>query len=95
MLVYRYEKEDRGGPFCTFDGHLRTDPSLQMNDDYLSGCDSLEALLQYWEKQNIPEILKDCKIKVYDVPEEAIKKSSSHILWPKTYSPIEKCIDYP
>lgn len=88
MLIYRYEMLDGGGPYCTRDGKLRSDLTLQMNDPWLYGCVSLESLVQYWKQQNVPELLKDCTIKIYDIPEEQVHKGTRQVIFPKTYFPI-------
>jgi hypothetical protein len=89
MLIYRYENKDGGGPFFTKNGSLRSDNSIHFDDDMLSGCLSLESLIEYWNKQENRELyLQDCIIKIYEVPKEEIKQLHSHVIFPQKYAPI-------
>ena len=65
MIIYRYEKPDGGGPFCTRDGYLRNDSITHFTDDTLSGCKSIEDLNK-WFKHQPQFLLKDCKIIKYE-----------------------------
>ena len=91
MLIYRYEKEDGGGPYCTRDGYLRNDLRNigKLDDNYLSGCLSIFELKEYWKKQeNFQFYLQNCQIKCYDISESEIKYTKNHVLFPKNHSPI-------
>lgn len=86
MKIYRYEKSDGGGPWCTLDGKLRSHPNEpQMNDPYVYGCLSLEALKEYFDKYTDANILAECTLKVYDIPENEIIISARQVLFPKIY----------
>lgn len=90
MLVYRYEQNDGGGPFCTKEGILRSNPNIKFNDNFLSGCVSLKLLNDYWSKQkNNILYLKNCQLKIYDIPEKDIINTRTHILFPNTYKPVK------
>lgn len=83
MKVYRYEKPDGGGPFFTFYGinrftHQRDD------DNFLSGCLSIEDLKKYFLFQE--DILEECVLQEYDIPDEEIEYGASHVYFPKKYS---------
>ena len=53
MLIYRYEKEDGGGPFFYKDGTERAivkdGTPLILRQDMLYGCLSLDSLNLYWK----------------------------------------------
>lgn len=85
MKIYRYEKNDGGGPFCTFNGILRTDPNYEMNDPYLYGCSSLDGLNSYFK--NYPEVLVGCTLKIYEVPDNEVFIDERQVVFPKKYSP--------
>lgn len=86
MKIYRYEKSDGGGPWCTLDGKLRSHPNeVQMNDPYVYGCSSLTALNEYFQNRKDVNILADCILKIYDIPEEEVIISTRQVLFPKTY----------
>ena len=48
MIMYRYELSDNGGPFCTYDGILRTDPKYKMCCDSFSGCETVSDLEKWF-----------------------------------------------
>ena len=48
MIIYRYEKEDGGGPFFTSDGHSRTHSDIYFNDDVLCGAESIDDLNKWF-----------------------------------------------
>ena len=81
MIIYRYEKEDGGGPFCTPDGILRTNSEIKFKDDWLSGCSSKKELVKWFRDRNID--VSDCIIKTYVVNIEDIKYNRSHLLFHK------------
>lgn len=91
MLIYRYEMEDGGGPYATYDGHWRFDkPKIPpMDDGRLSGCVSFEKLKEYWNEDSHPKGMTDnCKIKIYNVPTEDVVYTVSHVYFPKKYKSI-------
>ena len=86
MIIYRYEKEDGGGPYFTLDGHSRTHLSIHFNDDTLYGAESIDSLKKWFIERNATELIQDCKIVkykgelIYKSPysgEVIIKKSTS------------------
>ena len=86
MLIYRYEKEDGGGPWCYLDGSVREkfgDVEL-LDDEYLSGCTSLKALEDYFKKHKEVSI-EDCHLAVYNVPDEYVIQTKQHVIFPKRY----------
>lgn len=91
MKVYRYEKNDGGGPWCTLDGKLRSHPDeVQMNDSYAYGCLSPEALKEYFDKYTDTSILAECTLKIYDIPENEVIISARQVLFPKSYIKFDK-----
>lgn len=91
MLIYRYEMEDGGGPYATYDGYWRFDkPEIPpMDDGTLSGCLSLKKLKEYWSSGSHPKGITDnCKIKIYDVLNKDIIYTASHVRFPKKYKSI-------
>lgn len=72
MKIYRYEKEDGGGPFCTKEGILRTSPDVIFKDKILYGCISLNSLHEYFK--DMQEIIQDCSVKTYEVDIKDILK---------------------
>lgn len=86
MKIYRYEKEDGGGPYFTRDGILRSNPNIIMNDNTLFGCQSLELLLNYFEKEP-KEILTGCKIAVYIIPDNEVQIEKRQVVFSKNYTP--------
>lgn len=83
MRIYRYEKSDGGGPYFTLNGKLRAG-DLQMNDNYLNGCDSLDNLQLYFQDKQ--DILQNCHIEIYNIPDkEIIVKRNHTVLFPKKY----------
>ena len=86
MKIYRYEKDDGGGPWCTLNGKLRSHPNeVQMNDPYVYGCSSLEALNDYFKNYKDINLLKDCVLKIYDIPENEVIIAARQVLFPKIY----------
>lgn len=91
MKVYRYEKDDGGGPWCTLDGKLRSHPDeVQMNDPYVYGCLSLETLKEYFDKYTDTNILTECTLKIYDIPENEVITCTHQVLFPKSYINFDK-----
>lgn len=91
MKVYRYEKDDGGGPWCTLDGKLRSHPDeVQMNDPYVYGCLSLETLKEYFDKYTDTNILTECTLKIYDIPENEVIICTHQVLFPKSYINFDK-----
>ena len=82
MIVYRYEKPDKGGVFFTLDGINRL-TNVQIFDNWISGCESVESLMQWFSERNINT--DDCIIVSYNVPKEAIKYTKTHLVFPKKY----------
>lgn len=74
MLIYRYEKEDGGGPFFYKDGTERAvvkdGTPLILRQDMLYGCLSLNSLNLYWKDNE--KYIQNCYLTIYDVPEEEI-----------------------
>ena len=87
MLIYRYEKEDGGGPWCHLDGSMRDNIKhiSLLKDNYLSGCTSLESLNAYFDKHKEEVSINDCHLVIYDVPDECVIKTSQHVIFPKSY----------
>lgn len=80
MKIYRYEKEDGGGPWCTLDGVVREKPTIKFNDIGLYGCESLEKLKEYFS--NVKPFPQDLQLKIYDVPvENIISKTERQIIF--------------
>ena len=82
MIIYRYEKPDKGGVFFTYDGINRTN-NLKFNDKYLSCCESEKKLKQWFSERKID--VSDCMIVSYDIPIEEILHTKTHLLFPKDY----------
>ena len=87
MKIYRYEKMDGGGPYMTQQGQNRFCPICQMDDGYKYGCKTLKDLNNYFINQN--DILKDCTIKIYDVPLTEVIFEDRQVKFPKKYNPIK------
>lgn len=66
MIIYRYEKEDGGGPFFTFDGHSRTHSDIYFNDDILCGAESIADLNKWFIERDATKLIQDCKIVKYE-----------------------------
>lgn len=91
MLIYRYEMEDGGGPYASYDGHWRSEnPKIPpMDDGTLSGCISIKKLKEYWNTDSHPKGITDgCSIKIYDVRDQDIIYTISHVRFPKKYKSI-------
>ncbi len=73
MLVFRFEKEDGSGPIFNKDSTI--------NDNYLSGCSSLQSLYSYFKERDVS--LDDCHLVIYNIPDDHIVKTKFHILFPK------------
>ena len=87
MLIYRYEREDGGGPFCTIEGRMRNDLDAKIVDDgFKYGCISKRQLDIFFSGQE--QIIKNCYLKIYDIPEEEIVFLHNEVKFPKHYSPI-------
>lgn len=74
IKVYRYEREDGGGPWFTRQGICRFDPEYSIKNpaNTLYGCISLEYLEKYFSKELGAN--ENCTIKEYTIPEENIVK---------------------
>ena len=90
MKIYRLENYDGGGPFVTRDGYIRVNPKIKFNNDYIFGFISLEALNEWFKKNQLPiEQLNNLKLKIYEVSENDIKfLDNEECTFPKTYTPI-------
>ena len=66
MIIYRYEKEDGGGPYFTPDGRSRTHPDIYFNDDILCGAESIDNLNKWFIERNSTKLIQDCKIVKYE-----------------------------
>jgi len=66
MIIYRYEKEDGGGPYFTPDGRSRTHPDIYFNDDILCGAESIDNLNKWFIERNATKLIQDCKIVKYE-----------------------------
>lgn len=66
MIIYRYEKEDGGGPYFTPDGRSRTHSDIYFNDDILCGAKSIDDLNKWFIERNATELIQDCKIVKYE-----------------------------
>ena len=86
MKIYRYEKEDGGGPFFSLDGISRIDNKLISNYDMKFGCTSIEQLLKWF--QNCSILTTGCQIKIYEIPEEEVIFLTDEVSFPKKYKPI-------
>ena len=82
MIVYRYEKSDKGGVFFTLNG-INRNSNVCFNDNWISCCESEELLKQWFSERNIDT--SDCHIVIYDIPKEVIKKTRTHLIFPKEY----------
>ena len=87
MLIYRYEKEDGGGPWFRLSGVARRkvspDNLYYMNDGKLSGCTSIESLNAYFKDQGIS--LDECHVVIYNIPDEYVQYLRSHVVFPKRF----------
>lgn len=73
MKIYRYEHLDGGGPFVKPDGILRFGPKIKVEplvSGAIYGCSSFEEIKKYFQGQEW--VLKDCSLKIYDIPENNI-----------------------
>lgn len=84
MIIYRYEKKDGGGPFCTKDGYLRTNNKVRFCDNTLYGCVSLESLQEYFK--DYTDLILDCDIVKYDVPDHECIIQERQVIFPKKYA---------
>lgn len=66
MIIYRYEKEDGGGPYFTPDGRSRTHSDIYFNDDILCGAESIDNLNKWFIERNATKLIQDCKIVKYE-----------------------------
>lgn len=74
MIVYRFENiHDGGGPFCLPDGRMRHRPDKRFEDIGISGCVSVDHLMDYFAK-SAPDVLAnpDYKIVQYQIDESQI-----------------------
>lgn len=80
IKIYRYEKPDGGGPWCTPDGKLRTNPELHIYaDEYFYGCLSKEALDRYMESafggntsEEKERLFEELTLKIYEGPKDKV-----------------------
>lgn len=80
MIVYRYEKLDKGGVFFTLNGINRISRDCFI-DNWISCCESKELLQKWFSDRNID--VSDCYIVTYDIPKELIKHTKTHLIFPK------------
>jgi hypothetical protein len=74
MIVYRFENiHDGGGPFCLPDGRMRHRLDSRFEDTGISGCASVDLLLDYFSK-SAPDILTELNYKIvqYQIDESQI-----------------------
>lgn len=84
MKIYRYEHQDGGGPYCDFRGYPRDmNVNFPIDTSYLYGCLSIDKLNKYFE--NHQDLIKDCKIYVYDIPDDDVKINEYQVQFPKKY----------
>lgn len=93
MKIYRYEANDGGGPWITFEGRIRTNPDDTniYDDGYLCGCTSMKKLEEYfktYEQDNLD--FSKYRLVIYDVPADEIIFNKREVLFPKKYSPFYK-----
>lgn len=80
IKIYRYEKADGGGPWCTPDGKLRTNLELKTYaDEYFYGCSSKEALDKYMESswgwntlEEKENLFKELILRIYEGPKDKV-----------------------
>ena len=54
MIIYRYELPDGSGPFCTYDGILRTNSKYKIHCyDSFSGCETISDLEKWFSIRKI------------------------------------------
>ena len=63
MIFFRYEKEDGGGPYFTFDGINRITKKIS-EDDTLDGCLTIQTLKNWFVGKET--VLQNCSIKKYE-----------------------------
>ena len=92
MKVYRYEKDDGGGPWFTLSGKMRPKVGPEdippIDEPYVYGCSSIEELEKYFI--NYKNILNDCKIVEYEIPINEVIVQARQILFPKKYIKFDK-----
>lgn len=74
---------DSGGPYFTLDGVCRKNSNIVCKDLYVHGCDSLEKLVIYFKYAN--DVLNDCVVKTYEIPDRDIIIQERQLLFPKKY----------
>ena len=81
---------DGGGYFCTIDGHIRKDGNndYDFDDGWLSACESVELLNKWFSERNIDT--SSCAIKEYDIPDNEIRYTQTHVIFPKKYYYMKK-----
>ena len=96
MIIYRYEKEDGGGPYFTPDGRSRTHSDIYFNDDILCGAESIDDLNKWFVERNATKLIQNCKIVKYEGElirkflhsgEVVIRKSTS-----KQLTSLQNCV---
>lgn len=66
MIIYRYEKEDGGGPYFTPDGRSRAHSDIYFNDDILCGAETIDNLNKWFIERNATKLIQNCKIVKYE-----------------------------
>lgn len=89
--VYRYELKDGGGPFLTLSGHIRTrnDTIYDCDDGWISCCPTIESLKKWFKERNIDT--STFVLMKYTVPTKSIKKTCTHLVFPKKIFNRWKC----
>ena len=84
MKIYRYECSDGGGPYCTFEGRMREiNAKIPVDNGFLYGCKSIQKLKEYFQEQQ--DIIANCQIYVYDVPDDETVENEKQVKFPKKY----------
>ena len=90
MIIYRYEKEDGGGPWFYRTGEVRYplphEHLYKETNEWVFGCRSTKELFKYFLNQKVD--LNNCTIKVYDIPKEEIIELNGQVMFPKHYIEI-------
>lgn len=95
MVLYRYEMPDGGGPYVTPDGYIRgMSKEKQVDGPYTDGfkycCKSIKELKKYFLERTEPFFLKQCEIKIYEVPDNLVKYNGYSYKIPFAYKPVGK-----
>lgn len=81
MIFFRYEKEDKGGPYFSFDGENRITKE-KSTDDTLDGCLTIQALKKWFNGKE--QVLNNCSIKKYDGELLHINKITGNAVFKKS-----------